>query len=91
MPFQESRQQNQPVHFELRFDQDQIPLAQFPWETIFDSAGKFMVRDGVVDVTRYIAYPQPLTDLQINYRDKALLHIVSQLADSSFALTSVPH
>lgn len=85
----EGKQQKLPVHFELRFDRDQIPLAQFPWETIFDDSGRFLVRDGVVDVTRYIAYPQPLTDLQINFSNKALLHVISQSTGITSGVASI--
>ncbi|MCC6905594.1 MAG: CHAT domain-containing protein [Anaerolineae bacterium] len=49
----------QPVQFELRFDHDQVGLARFPWEMIRGKEGQFFVRDGVVDLTRYISYPQP--------------------------------
>jgi hypothetical protein len=84
--FHEGQQQKQPVHFELRFDQDQVALAQFPWEILANATGKFLVRDGVVDISRYIAYPQTPTDLQINFRDKSLLHIISQ--PESLSLTS---
>lgn len=79
----EGKQQKQPVHFEVRLDKDQIQLAQFPWETIADASGKFLVRDGIVDVTRYIAYPQSPPTLQINYLNKSLLHVMSQPGTSA--------
>lgn len=72
---------NQPVHFELRFDADQIGLAKFPWELITDELGRVLVRDGLVDLTRYISYPQPLSSFQSSQSELPLLHIVSQPKD----------
>lgn len=68
----------QPVQFELRFDVDQVPLAQYPWEMIADDRGRFLVRDGLVDVTRYIAYPQPPATFKAELHDMPLLRVVSQ-------------
>ncbi|MEJ2733934.1 MAG: CHAT domain-containing protein, partial [Anaerolineae bacterium] len=74
------RREGQPVHFELRFDADQAPLAQYPWEMIADDLGRFLVRDGLVDVTRYITYPQPPPVLDATIRDLPLLRVLSQPA-----------
>jgi len=75
---QEGRQLKQPVHFELRFDADQILLAQYPWEMIADEHGRFLVRTGLIDVTRYITYPQPPPVLDAMPSDLPLLRLVSQ-------------
>jgi len=48
-----------PLVFELRFDPDQIALTQYPWEMIQNGQGQYLIRDGLVDLTRYITYPQP--------------------------------
>jgi len=69
---------NNPVHFELRFDSDQIELARYPWELIKDDSGRFLVKDGIIDVTRSITYPQPLPVLRDKLNDSFLLRIVSQ-------------
>ena len=74
----EARAARQPAQFELRFDPDQVALAQHPWEIIADDLGQFLVRDGLVDVTRYVTYPQPPPALSMVFRDKTLLRVVSQ-------------
>jgi hypothetical protein len=74
------RRDGKPVHFELRFDADQTQLAQYPWEMIADDLGRFLVRDGLVDVTRYITYPQPPPILDATIRDLPLLRVRSQPA-----------
>ena len=66
------------VHFELRFDPDQVALAQFPWETIADPSGRFLVRDGVVALTRYITYPQPPALFDAALDRQPLLRVIAQ-------------
>jgi hypothetical protein len=75
---QEGMQLKQPVQFELRFDADQVSLAQYPWEMITDDFGRFLVRDGLIDVTRYITYPQPPPIFDVTLHDLPLLRVVSQ-------------
>ncbi len=70
----------QPVQVELRFDANQLSLAQYPWELLLNSAGQFLVRDGLVDMTRYINYPQPPPAFDVSLGDRPLLQIVSQPA-----------
>jgi hypothetical protein len=77
---QDGRQSQQPVHFELRFDADQTLLAQYPWEMIADEQARFLVRAGLVNLTRYITYPQPASALDAVLGDAPLLQIVSQPA-----------
>lgn len=74
---QRGRQLNKPVQFELRFDADQIPLTQYPWELIANDGGQFLVRDGLVDLTRYVSYPQP-PPILANLQEKQLLQVISQ-------------
>ena len=66
------------VHFELRFDPDQAALAQFPWETIADTAGRFLVRDGRVALTRYITYPQPPALFDVELDQQPLLRVIAR-------------
>ncbi len=68
----------QPAQFELRFDADQILLAQYPWELIADDHNQFLVRTGQVDVTRYITYPQRPPSFRAAFHDRPLLRVVSQ-------------
>ncbi len=70
--------QKQPVQFELRFDADQVSLARYPWEMITDNRGGFLVRDGVVDMTRYINYPQPPATFDVALREASLLQVTAQ-------------
>jgi hypothetical protein len=66
------------VHFELRFDPDQAALAQFPWETIADPSGRFLVRDGVIALTRYITYPQPPAPFDVALDRQPLLRVIAR-------------
>ena len=74
----EARRGQQPAHFELRFDADQTLLAQHPWEMLADEDGRFLVRDGLVDITRYITYPQPPPTLDATWDDSSLLRVTAQ-------------
>ena len=67
-----------PVQFELRFDADQVSLAQYPWEMIADDYGEFLVPKGQVDLTRYITYPQQPPTFDTSLYDTSLLRVVSQ-------------
>ena len=78
--FQDARQAKCPVHFELRFDPDQTKLAQYPWEMITDGQSRFLVRDGLVDLTRYISYPQSPPVLDASLQSRPILQVVSQPA-----------
>ncbi len=74
----EAGQTRRPLHLELRFDADQVALAQFPWEIITGPTGQFLVRDGVVDLTRYINYPQPPPAFDASLEGLPLVQVVSQ-------------
>lgn len=74
----EGRSANKPVQFEIRFDADQVALAQYPWEMLVNHYGQMLVRDGLIDLTRYITYPQPPPVFDISLRDLALLRVVAQ-------------
>jgi hypothetical protein len=75
---QMSSRSKQSVHFELRFDQDQPLLARFPWELIADRQGCFLVREGLVDLTRYITFPQPPPFLDAAVQHLPLLRVVAR-------------
>jgi hypothetical protein len=76
--FEDARRQKWPVHFELRFDPDQARLAQYPWEMISDELGRFLVRDGLVDLTRYISYPQPPGVFDAAFHGLPILQVISR-------------
>jgi hypothetical protein len=75
---EEGRRCNEPVQIELRFDADQITMAKYPWELIRNNLGQYLVRDGVVDMTRCITYPQPMPRLREDLREISLLRLISQ-------------
>lgn len=68
----------EPVQFELRLDPDQTALATYPWEMIQNPQGQFLVRDGMVDLTRYITYPQPPSTFDPAIKDLPLFRVISQ-------------
>jgi hypothetical protein len=76
--FHDAREARCPVHFELRFDPDQAKLAQYPWEMITDRHNRLLVRDGLVDLTRYITYPQPPPVLDTALSRRPLLQVVAR-------------
>jgi len=75
---QDGMRSKRPVWFELRLDADQVSLAQYPWEMIVDDFGRFLVRDGLVDITRYITYPQPPPTFDAPLHDVLFLRVISQ-------------
>ena len=74
--FYEGISQKLPTQFEIRLDADQVRLARFPWEMIADDFGRPVVRDGLVDLTRYITFPQPPPQINIDLEDP-LLRVIS--------------
>ena len=71
----------EPALFELRFDPDQVQLARFPWEIIFDKMGRFLVKEGQVDVVRYITYPLPPPDFDKDRISQPILRVFSSPID----------
>ncbi|MBN1427942.1 MAG: CHAT domain-containing protein [Anaerolineae bacterium] len=67
-----------PAQFELRFAPDQIALAGYPWEMIRNAQGQFLVRDGLIDLTRYITYPQPPPTFDKSIQGLPLFRLISQ-------------
>ncbi|MFC1879196.1 CHAT domain-containing protein, partial [Chloroflexota bacterium] len=66
------------VDFEINFKHEQAGLARFPWEVFSDKDGHFLVREGLVQVGRYLPYPQfgPLKGA-VTTTENPLLHIVA--------------
>lgn len=83
---QEGIRLGQPAQFELRLDADQVSLAQYPWEMLANELDQFLVRDGLVDLTRYLNYPQPPPSFEIKLDQMLLLQVVAQAANSPLEL-----
>lgn len=83
---QEGVRLGQPAQFELRLDADQVSLAQYPWEMLANELDQFLVRDGLVDMTRYLNYPQPPPPFEVKLDEMLLLQIVAQAAKSPLEL-----
>ncbi len=66
-----------PLQFELRFDPDQIALTRYPWEMIQNAQGQYLIRDGLVDLTRYVTYPQPPPVFDDSIKGLPLFRVVS--------------
>jgi hypothetical protein len=62
MAFNEARKQRATVALQLRFDQDAVNLARYPWELLHDGQ-RHLLSGGAVELTRYIAYPEAITAL----------------------------
>jgi len=74
---QDAGQNREVVQIELRFDPDQVSLTSYPWELLCNKRGQFLVRDGLIDLTRYITYPQHPPKFSGNLRNLPLLQIVA--------------
>jgi hypothetical protein len=83
---QEGIRLGQPAQFELRLDADQVSLAQYPWEMLANELDQFLVRDGLVDMTRYLNYPQPPPPFEAKLDEMLLLQVVAQAANSPLQL-----
>lgn len=62
MAFNEARKQRATVALQLRFDQDAVDLARYPWELLHDGQ-RHLLSGSAVELTRYIAYPEATTTL----------------------------
>jgi hypothetical protein len=77
----EGIKQGEPAHIELRFDPDQVALATLPWELITDDYDRILVQHGLVNITRYVTYPQPPPQFEPRLDQDFLLQVVSQPAN----------
>ncbi len=59
-----ARSKRRSLALRLIFDAGGATLASYPWELIHDDVP--LVADGVVDLTRYIALPNPRSALEVN-------------------------
>ncbi|MBN1681167.1 MAG: CHAT domain-containing protein [Anaerolineae bacterium] len=48
----------QPLHVELRFDRDLVPVARYPWELLHDGT-RSVIQAGAVSLVRYLTFPEP--------------------------------
>jgi CheY-like chemotaxis protein len=53
------------IDLELAFDEHSVRVAQFPWELLHDGR-RYLLSGGMVDLTRYINYPEAATELQVD-------------------------
>ncbi len=64
MAFNQSRSRRETIALQLRFDQDSVDLARYPWELLHDGR-RHLLSGGLVELTRYIAYPEAVTTLPV--------------------------
>jgi len=83
----DARQAGVPLLFELRFDPDQVALTRYPWEMICNPDGEFLVRDGTVDLTRYVTYPQPPPTFDDSIKGLPLFRVISSPTTLPFLST----
>ncbi len=62
MALNQARQQRTRVILQLRFDQQGVELARYPWELLHDEH-RHLLSGGLVEMTRYIAYAESTTPL----------------------------
>jgi hypothetical protein len=64
MAWNQVRAQRGLISLQLRFDEDNVALARYPWELIHDNR-RHLLPSGAVELTRYISYPEAPTPLPI--------------------------
>ncbi len=62
MAMNEARKSRDTVALQLRIDHDAVGLARYPWELVHDGH-RHLLSGGIVELTRYIAYPEAVTTL----------------------------
>jgi hypothetical protein len=60
----QARAERDTVALQLRFDQDAVALARYPWELLHDGH-RHLLSSGAVELTRYISYPEAVTSMPI--------------------------
>ena len=63
MALNQARTQRGAVALQLRFDEDVVALARYPWELLYYR--RHLLPGGAVELTRYISYPEAATTLPI--------------------------
>jgi len=64
MAFNQARSSRDTVALQLRFDQDAVALARYPWELLHDGH-RHLLSGGAVEMTRYVAYAEAATALPV--------------------------
>ncbi|MGB0383452.1 MAG: CHAT domain-containing protein [Ardenticatenaceae bacterium] len=64
MAFNQARTQRQAVALQLRFDDNAVQLARYPWELLHDGQRQ-LLSGGAVELTRYMAYPEAALPLPV--------------------------
>jgi len=57
--FNQALRERRPIFLQLRFDEDAVDLARYPWELVHDGR-RHLCSGGTIEMVRYIAYPEPL-------------------------------
>jgi hypothetical protein len=63
MAWNQARTQQGAVVLQLRFDEDAVALARYPWELLYHR--RHLLPGGAVELTRYISYPEAPTTLSV--------------------------
>jgi len=66
-----AQREDKAVTFRLIFDQAATVESAYPWELLF-AEGQFLLSTGYVNLTRYIAFNQPATSLEVDLPIKVL-------------------
>jgi hypothetical protein len=64
MAWNQVRVQRGAVALQLRFDEDTVALARYPWELVYHR--RHLLPSGGVELTRYISYPEASTTLSVD-------------------------
>lgn len=59
----QARMNKELLLLQLRFDEDSAEIARFPWELIYNR--RPLLASGVVEIARYISYPESVTDVLV--------------------------
>lgn len=81
MALNEARRERQPVTLQLRFDQEAVDLARYPWELLHDGH-RHLLPSGAVELTRYITYAEAVTALPARPPWR-LLYVAARPQDSA--------
>jgi hypothetical protein len=63
MALNRARERGGVVDLQLRFDEDVVQLAQYPWELLYHR--RALLPSRAVELTRYISYPEAVTALNV--------------------------
>jgi hypothetical protein len=63
MAWNQARGHRGAVALQLRFDEDAVALARYPWELVYHR--RHLLPGGAVELSRYVSYPEAVTTLPI--------------------------